>query len=51
MEKFITATGKTIEVAADTICVHGDNVHALEFARDIREALTRAGIELRPASE
>ena len=46
-----SVTGKTIEVAADTICVHGDNVHALEFARDIREALTRAGIELRPASE
>ena len=45
-----SATGKTIEVAADTICVHGDNAHALEFARDIREALTAAGIELRPAS-
>ncbi len=46
-----SATGKTIEVAADTICVHGDNAHALEFARDIRSALTQAGIELRPASE
>ena len=44
-------TGKTIDIAADTICVHGDNAHALEFARDIRRALTEAGIEMRPASE
>ena len=40
-------TGKTIDIAADTICVHGDNAHALEFARDIRRALTEAGIEMR----
>ena len=46
-----SATGKTIEIAADTICVHGDNAHALEFARDIRTALAEAGVELRPASE
>ena len=44
-------TGKTIDIAADTICVHGDNAHALEFARDIRRALTEAGIKMRPASE
>lgn len=46
-----SVTGKTIDIAADTICVHGDNAHALEFARDIRRALTEAGIEMRPASE
>ena len=44
-------TGKTINIAADTICVHGDNAHALEFARDIRRALTEAGIEMRPAGK
>ena len=42
-----SVTGKTIDIAADTICVHGDNAHALEFARDIRRALTEAGIEMR----
>ena len=47
----VSVTGKTIDIAADTICVHGDNAHALEFARDIRRALTEAGIEMRPASE
>ena len=46
-----SVTGKTIDIAADTICVHGDNAHALEFARDIRRALTEAGIEMCPASE
>ena len=40
--------GSTIEVAADTICIHGDNVHALEFAKKIRTALTQAGVELKP---
>lgn len=45
-----SASGKTIPIAADTICVHGDNAHALEFARTIREALEQAGIEVRPAS-
>ena len=42
------ANGSTIEVAADTICIHGDNVHALEFAKKIRAALTQAGVELKP---
>lgn len=32
-------SGKTIPVKADTICVHGDGVKALAFARRIREAL------------
>ena len=40
--------GSTIEVAADTICIHGDNVHALEFAKKIRTALAQAGVELKP---
>jgi UPF0271 protein len=30
-----------------TLCVHGDNPHALDFARGLREALTRQGFTLR----
>jgi UPF0271 protein len=30
-----------------TICVHGDNPHALDFVRGLREALTRQGFVLR----
>jgi 5-oxoprolinase (ATP-hydrolysing) subunit A len=30
-----------------TLCVHGDNPHALEFVRELREALTRQGFVIR----
>jgi len=33
-----------------TICVHGDNPHALEFVRELRLALTRQGFEIRAFS-
>jgi UPF0271 protein len=31
-----------------TLCVHGDNTHALDFVRRLRDALTQQGIALRP---
>jgi UPF0271 protein len=31
-----------------TLCVHGDNPHAVEFVRQLRVALTRQGVHLRP---
>ncbi len=43
-----SVTGKTIEITVDTVCVHGDNVHALEFVSRIREALAVANIAIRP---
>lgn len=42
------ASGKTIDVQADTVCIHGDNAHALEFAGKIRAALEAAGVEVKP---
>jgi UPF0271 protein len=33
-----------------TICVHGDNPHALDFVRALREALTRQGFVIRAFS-
>lgn len=45
-----SATGKTIEIQADTICVHGDNVHALEFVKRIKAALEAEGITVQPTS-
>ena len=44
--------GTDVSVVADTICIHGDSHHALEFARRIREALNNAAISvtaMRPA--
>ena len=42
-----TANGADILIAADTICIHGDNPAAVAFAADIRGALEEAGVEVR----
>ncbi len=34
-----TVTGKTIPIIAETICIHGDGKHAVEFAKVIYEAI------------
>ncbi len=46
-EKIVTATnGKKIAMHAETICVHGDGMHAVEFAKKINHRLVTAGIQL-----
>lgn len=40
--KVITVTGEEIAVKADTVCIHGDGVHAVEFARSIYNKLHEA---------
>jgi UPF0271 protein len=40
-KKVKTTSGKLIPVVAETICIHGDGAHALEFAKAIHEALNR----------
>jgi UPF0271 protein len=48
----VTATsGETIPIKAETICIHGDGEHALEFARTIREKLVENGIEIQGIQE
>ena len=37
--KVKAVTGKLVPVKVDTICVHGDGVKALAFARRIRDSL------------
>lgn len=39
--------GKKIPIVAETICIHGDGEHAVEFAKAIREALEKEGIQIR----
>ena len=39
-------TGHDVPVRADTICVHGDNPHAVAFVRRIRERLVANGTHL-----
>jgi UPF0271 protein len=36
--------GTDVAIQADTICIHGDGAHALEFARHINQTLQGEGI-------
>lgn len=42
-----STAGTAVAVRADTVCIHGDNPAALEFARAIVDGLRAAGVELR----
>lgn len=46
--KVTAITGKEIEVEADSICVHGDGVKAVEFVKKISERLKTEGIVIAP---
>ena len=46
--KVVCIDGTEIELAAETICVHGDNPAALELVSNIRESLLNEGIEITP---
>jgi UPF0271 protein len=43
--------GETIQVDADTICLHGDGEHAVEFARVIFDGLKSRGIMISPVAK
>jgi 5-oxoprolinase (ATP-hydrolysing) subunit A len=40
--------GTDVDLTADSICVHGDSPGALEMALAVRQALTAAGVDIRP---
>jgi UPF0271 protein len=44
--KVVCIDGSEIELAAQTICVHGDNPAALELVKNIRESLLEAAVEI-----
>ncbi|UCF95545.1 MAG: LamB/YcsF family protein [Desulfobacterales bacterium] len=46
--KVVCRDGSEIELAADTICVHGDNPAAVALVQKIRATLQGAGIEVTP---
>ena len=41
-----TASGETISLKAETICIHGDGENALEFAKTIYSKLNENGIKI-----
>lgn len=46
--KVTSIDGIDMELAADTICVHGDNPTAIDLVSKIRETLNQAGVEIAP---
>jgi UPF0271 protein len=49
-EAIISESGKRLPARIDTICLHGDTVDAVGLARDLRAALTAAGVTLAPVT-
>lgn len=44
----LAADGTSVAVAAESVCVHGDTPGAAAIAREVRAALERAGVAVRP---
>ncbi|WP_210463064.1 LamB/YcsF family protein [Rufibacter roseolus] len=44
--KVLSQQGVDVSIKADTVCIHGDGAHAVEFAQLLREELTRQDITL-----
>ena len=44
----MSSDGQITNVKADTICIHGDGEHAVQFAIAIRQRLLENGVEIRP---
>ncbi|WP_243355781.1 LamB/YcsF family protein [Bacillus litorisediminis] len=49
--KVTSVQGSDVSIKADTVCIHGDGPHALEFAKYISQALNEAGITVAKIGE
>lgn len=47
--KTVTTDGKILDFEAESACIHSDTPGAAQFMKAIRQALTAAGVEIRPA--
>jgi UPF0271 protein len=47
--EIVTVDGSALMTQARSLCIHGDTPDAVGIARAVREALTAAGVEIRPA--
>lgn len=48
-QQIVTTSGTAISLKVDSICLHGDNEHALSFAKQIHEALIKENITIKAA--
>jgi UPF0271 protein len=42
-----TVEQKIIPIQAETLCIHGDGEHAVDFAREIYSTLNQEGIKIK----
>lgn len=42
-----SVSGKVVSMTAETICIHGDGKHAVEFAMNINKQLKKEGIDIK----
>lgn len=47
-QKVTSISGKEIFIKVDSICVHGDNIKALEFVKSIKQRLEEENISIEP---
>jgi UPF0271 protein len=47
----IAIDGSSVELEAQTLCVHGDTPSALDLVRNIRETLEAEGVSVQPMSK
>jgi UPF0271 protein len=47
----LAATGETVPLQAQTVCVHGDTPTAVELVRGIGQKLNSDGLELKPMAQ
>ena len=46
--KIVARDGSTLAVKIDTLCVHGDNQHAVQLAAAVRAGLEQAVVAVKP---
>ncbi len=45
----VAVDGTTVKVQADTVCIHGDKPTAVPFVQALRQALSKASVQIKPA--
>ncbi|WP_207534335.1 LamB/YcsF family protein [Desertivirga arenae] len=46
-QQVYSVEGKAVKLKADTLCIHGDGTHAVDFAKLIHERLVNTGVQIR----
>ena len=46
-QQVISINQKTVSLSAETLCLHGDGAHAIEFAKSINKRLKQEGINIK----